>query len=139
MPIVYLAVIDSARRCWRNWRSLVVRNLWRNASSWLKLWTTRTPESPSWNDVSVPPTRSRSSTYAAFEARRNQLVSLASTGTPTSTPSASCQLMATMTTMAPTNTRLFTMNIDRPCDTSSWSESTSAVMRETSVPVRVRS
>ena len=32
---------------------------------------------------------------------------------------------------------MFTMNIDRPCDTSSWSDSMSAVMRATSVPVRL--
>jgi hypothetical protein len=105
----------------------------------LKLWTTRTPERPSWNDVSVPPTRSRSARYALFDSRRNQLDAFASTGTPMSTPRASSQLIATITAMAPTNTNAFTMNIESPCDTSSCRASTSAVMRDTSSPVRVRS
>ena len=47
--------------------------------------------------------------------------------------------MTTITTIAPTSTSMFTMNIDRPCDTSSCSASMSAVIRATSEPVRLRS
>ena len=62
-------------------------------SSWLNAWTTRTPAIPSWNELNVPPTCSRSSRYARFDSLRNQFDALTSTGTTTRTPSASCQLM----------------------------------------------
>ena len=89
--------------------------------------------------LSVPPSVLAELQVRGFDSRRNQFDAMTSGGTTTRTPSASCQLMITITTIAPTSTSMFTMNIDNPCETSSCRDSMSAVIRDTRTPVRFRS
>ncbi len=85
------------------------------------------------------PMRSRTSRYARFDSRRNHAVAHASGGTSTSVQAASSGLSTRTAITAPTNSSAFWTIDTRPCDTRSWSESMSDVMRATSWPVFSRS
>ena len=74
--------------------------------------------------------RSRTSRYALFDTRRNHRLAKYTGGTITSTPSASCHDMSTITMIAPTNRKMFCTNSTRPCEMSSCSASMSEVMRD---------
>ena len=83
--------------------------------------------------------RSRTVRYAVLASLRYQMLAQTTTGTSTKQHSASCQLMASMTAHAATNSRALTMNVARPCPINSCIASTSAVTRLTITPVRLRS
>ena len=115
---------------------------WKRAdstSSRPKACTTRTPAMPSWSWERVLPMPSRTSRYAALEARWNFTLASTTKGTQIRHSSSSFQETTASTTTDTPRSRPLLTNMSSPICTSSCSESTSLVIRETITPAFSRS
>ena len=101
--------------------------------------TTRTPAMPSCRWDSVAPIPSRTSRYASFESRWNFMLARITTGTNTRQSSSSFHDTTASTTTDTARSRPLLTNMSSPICTSSCSESTSLVMRDTITPAFSRS
>ena len=135
----YQAEIFTERMWAANSRWLPCSKRSASTSSRPKACTTRTPAMPSWSCESVLPMPSRTSRYALFESRWNLMLASTTNGTQIRHSRSSFHDTTASTNTDTTSRIPLLTNMSRPICTSSCSESTSLVMRDTITPAFSRS